>query len=309
MKKLIILLLLCLFLVSCEGKNNSEKSDITESETQVETESETERIDLNKEISENYTNKVVSYEAFMEFYEDYPCDTNNHKNYPTYYELVKALDSTGINTSDNMYRYEWELDNGMYLHAYFLYTEYKAGELPIEISSYRIFIHRFSYNPEVIKQYRNYSQYLYDIYYHTRFNDYFSFVDWIEYADIPRMSNTKIYTDEEVDRILEERIIRPVDKKAALSLKDGMTYREAVALLGSCGEEWSGIYVRWKVDDNFYLLAKYTLMNNPFVNPDVDLYLIKYAPSSEFTNIPNESSSRYYNHYYYTNYLRVFIWD
>ena len=307
MKKIIIfLLLICLALVSCQDEKT--KTDV----------------DRDKEIAEKYTNKVASYDAFIEFYKGYPVDESGKKESPTYYELVKALDSTGVNTSDSTYRYEWKLDNGMYLHAYFIFTEYKGGEVPAECrANDYIYIHRFSLDPDVIsEQYSDYSHYLYDVYYKTRCNSYTSydvsdlafssyddFFAWFGFKEVPSADGLEIRSDDKTESIIENGTYVPVDKVAALNLKDGMTYRETVKLLGSAGQFWGTKTVRWKVDDDFFVMAKYS--ENPDYNPDTVLHLIKYENAAYFypPSMDHDETSASYNSYYYGNaYLMVFRW-
>ena len=253
MKKIIILLLLCLSLVSCKEASLG-KSDITENETQAETVAETESIDLNKEIAENYTNKVVSYETFMEFYEDYPCDGFGLKENPTYYELVKALDSTGVNTSEIFYRYEWVLDNGKFLYAYFYLDEFDGKTPSVEYKADIITVQSYSVNPDNIKKYNTYADYLYDVFYEKGYV-YHDFLNWLGAREIPEYIGTQL-TEEETKLCFEGFEKTIVSKSAALNIKEGMRLYEAVKMLGGMGEFDAAVNtVWWECEGDFYVCA------------------------------------------------------
>jgi len=257
MKKIIILLmLLCLFLVSCEGKTEIGKSDITESETQAGTESETESVDLNKEIAENYTNNVVALEK-VQLLENMFQNSDNG-NGLTYYEIVKILESTGKNTSDIMYRYEWQVDDGRYYRVKFEEVTINNGKPLV----YRIGsgngLFDYSLDSEIISQkYKYWSEYLFDSYYKNEFSSYSSFLDWFGYRNIPEIEEYTFVnpTEQDIQRVVYGYANLPVDKKQLLNIKEGMTVYEVMDRLKSSGEfSASMIHITWKAEkEDFYM--------------------------------------------------------
>lgn len=256
MKRIILICLCFVFLFIISSCKSTEEADLPK-----ETAPETENLELDKEIAENYTNEVISYEDFYSFYEDYPSREIGQgytvKLNPTYYEIVKSVGSTGVNTSDEMYRYEWALDDGRYLYALFFETEYKAGQIPPDSEASRIVVLKYSMNDNKIKNsYGTYAEYLFDTFYEKRFDTYANFVSWFGYRNIPEPEEKFVRNSNQanIDRIWRECFDVPVDKIKALNVKAGMSLDDVRVWLNSTGNSSSSMNQWWwKVDEDFYL--------------------------------------------------------
>ncbi|MBQ6703114.1 MAG: hypothetical protein IJN17_09205 [Clostridia bacterium] len=256
--KFFTLILLLSVLVFCLAAcNDSYSSDFSEKNSTAETSVATEpaETDLNKEIDDNYINTVVSAEAALKLAED-------KSGGITYYEAVKLLGSTGKNTSDLMYRYEWQLDDGSFLHVRFILKKQSdglnailkqsGGKAPANaVGSFEI--DGFTYDPERIKSdYPDYSTYLYESYYKSKYESYSDFLLWFGYKDIPETEEVKVTLPrpEALDYVALQTqypTIRTTMEKA-LNIKEGMTYYEAIVRLGAYGgfnSSMTGVY--WKI--------------------------------------------------------------
>lgn len=263
--KLTLLSVFCIFIVfvlsACKHKENVSFVEETGFET----------ADLEKEIKESYSNTVVDIEKALEYKSEVDIihekglNKENIKRLPTYYDVVKTLGSTGVNTSELIYRYEWELSDGRYLHINF-YPDLTKPSSVYEVvpilgdavsSTFRIV--NYTLNQAVIKEkYLNWSVYLYESFYKSRFESYSEFMNWFEYREVPEDTPKDIENPakEELYDVSSEYPNISVEKKKALSIKEGMTLYEAILHLESYGCYPGGMTSGyWKVSDNFYLVV------------------------------------------------------
>ena len=261
-------MLLVVFALSSCGLGKGDGGDETEA---PETAEETVDVEaMNKELSE-YTNVVVSDEDVLSVMKMMNARRSKLEDWPTYYEIVKMLGSTGKNTSKRMYRYEWEMEGGKYFEVIFL-GEYTTPTVPSDAQGGGERVCIFSKDFEKIREnYRTDAEYLYEIFYHTRFEDYPSFLSWFGchnlpdddgvVYEIPDGENYYMYLSREAWEKFENV---PVKKEKALALKSGMTLYEAICRLESRGDSsGSGNHHYWKTEDGFYV--EVGVVRDPFI--------------------------------------------
>ncbi len=218
--------------------------------------------DLDKEIAENYDNCTVSLENVYrlkkiadERWEQF----KDKREQLTYYEIVKLLGSTGKNTSELMYRYEWRVDDGRYLHARFWNVAYNQLNVPAETEIGVMYLDNYTLDQQIIEsKYKYMAEYLYDSFYKLRYDTYTEFFEWFGYRNIPEIDKRVIEKPNKADyeEVWREYKNVPVDKAKALNIKEGMTLYEVMVRLCSFGESsGSGNCWEWKVDDDFYLFV------------------------------------------------------
>ena len=215
---------------------------------------------MNKELSE-YSNVVVSDEDVLSVMKMMNARRSKLEDWPTYYEIVKTLRSTGKNTSMRSYRYEWEMENGRYLVIRF-WADYTSPNVSADVRGGMESIRVFSTDWERIREeYKTDAEYLYKTFFYTEFKEYHKFLDWLGCHNLPDDDGV-VYEipDGEYDEYFNAAYYKyekvPVKKEKALALKEGMTLYEAICRLESRGDPSAcGNYHSWKTDDGFYVSA------------------------------------------------------
>ena len=215
---------------------------------------------MNKELSE-YSNVVVSDEDVLSVVKMMNARRSKLEDWPTYYEVVKTLRSTGKNTSKRSYRYEWEMENGRYLVIRF-WTDYTSPNVSADARGGMESIRFFSTDLEKIREeYKTDAEYLYKTFFYTEFKEYHKFLDWLGCHNLPDDDGVVYEIPDGVEyyewffpMAFHKYEDVPIKKEKALSLKEGMTLYEAICRLESRGDPSAcGNFHSWKTDDGFYV--------------------------------------------------------